>query len=139
MCCVESNNITKITTFCMLAHMAPEYALYPPRIRICLCILVKAFVCLFAIPKELQQLQNILLSFLMKEKCLPELKIEQQTYCYYTVLCFVTKFRHTQIANLLPIFHVSFSELPIVSSSMQLRHYIHLCLMLHTNTCHQIH
>jgi hypothetical protein len=139
MCCVKSNNITKITTFCILARMALEYVLHPPRIHICLCISVKVFVCLFAIAKQLQQLQNILLSFLTKEKCLPEIKTELQTYCYYIVLRFVTKFGHTQIANLLPIFHASFSEVPIVSTSMQLRHYIYLCLMLHTSTCHQIH
>jgi hypothetical protein len=74
MCCVKSNHITKIMTFCTLACMAPEYVLYPSRIRISLCIPVKVFICMFAIPKELQQLQNILLPFLTKKRAFLKLQ-----------------------------------------------------------------
>jgi hypothetical protein len=145
MCCVKSNHITKIMILCTLACMTPEYVFYPTCIRISMCIPIKIFVCLFAISKELQQLQNILLSLLTKEKGFPEITTVSQTYCYNLVLCIVTKSGHTQIkihniyAHSLPIFHVSFSELPVVSTSMQLRHYIHFCLMLHTSTSHHIH
>jgi hypothetical protein len=95
MCCVKSNHIIKIMTFCTLVCMALEYVLYPSHIRISLCIPIKVFICLFAILKELQQLQNILLSFLRKENGLPKITIVSHTYCYNIILRIVTQSVYT--------------------------------------------
>jgi hypothetical protein len=82
-------------TFCTLVCMALEYVLYPSHIRISLCIPIKVFICLFAILKELQQLQNILLSFLRKENGLPKITIVSHTYCYNIILRIVTQSVYT--------------------------------------------
>jgi hypothetical protein len=140
--CVKCNNIAKIPAHGTLAGMAPNYVLKSTGSPVDLCIPVKVLICTFAMLKELY-------NFRMSS----DLSSHINSSFLHTPMAQLDPFNNLDrkqkplhesnnvhiVTLIVTISHIPLRECPLIPPSIQLRHNVHLSLVLHPSSHHHLH